>query len=70
MKQYYALKNFYSSETDTGFANTWYAVSFSSRRARDAYVARALDRATRACTRAEAKLTGHVVACRDDGSVR
>lgn len=50
---FYAATNSYASETSTGFANTWGVLAFSTRAARDAYVASATDLATRAITRRE-----------------
>lgn len=43
---FYAAKNYYSSPTSVGFANTWYVVGFADRAARDAHVADCFDMAT------------------------
>ena len=53
MTKYYAATNTYASETSIGFGNTWIVLAFETRAARDAYVAAATDRATRAITRRE-----------------
>lgn len=37
-KHYYAADNTYGSETDMGFANTWFAIRFSTREQRDEWV--------------------------------
>lgn len=50
---YYAIGNTYKSETSSGFANTEYVVTFSTRRDRDEWV-KNHPQAVRACTREEA----------------
>lgn len=50
---FYAAVNNYASETSIGFANTWGVIAFESRAARDAYVAKATDLATRPILRSE-----------------
>lgn len=37
-KHYYAADNTYGSETDMGFANTWFVIRFSDREQRDKWV--------------------------------
>lgn len=37
-RKYYAVGNTYGNPTGIGFANTWYALAFSSRVARNAWV--------------------------------
>jgi hypothetical protein len=53
MSLFYSAGNCYATETDIGFANTWYIYAFDSKANRDAYVESAADRATRAVKRAE-----------------
>jgi len=38
MKKFYGEVNDYGSESDTGFANTWRVLAFSSQSARDAWL--------------------------------
>ena len=60
MRTYYAADNHYGSETDLGFANTWYVISFASKAARDAYVANSEKRSTRAIRAGEVRQYGEV----------
>jgi hypothetical protein len=60
MCTYYAADNHYGSETDIGFANTWYVISFASKVARDAYVANSNKRSTRAIKAREVRQYGGV----------
>lgn len=55
---HYAAGNSYASDTSVGFCNTWSAIGFPSRKARDAYVAKATDLATKAIKVAELALIG------------
>lgn len=51
--KFYAANNQYGSDTDIGFSNTWYALAFSSKNARDTYVASNRSLAARKITRKE-----------------
>lgn len=53
MKTFYAATNNHANTYSVGFANTWFVMAFGSRKARDAFVAAATDRATRAITKRE-----------------
>ena len=55
--RHYAMMNSYATETDDGFANTWYPVFFSSRRDRDTAIAEGIKaaRLPLPCERAECR---------------
>jgi hypothetical protein len=53
MKKYYAANNAYASPISVGGANTWYALAFISKKARDEYVDNANSLAARAIKRSE-----------------
>ena len=59
-KSFYAAENHYGSETDLGFANTWYVIEFISKLARDELVSASAKRSTRAIKAAEIKAYGAV----------
>lgn len=54
--KHYILFNYYGSETDVGFQNSWSAMAFDSRADRNDYVQRHRDRdmSIRACSRSDA----------------
>jgi hypothetical protein len=55
---YYAAENSYATDTSVGFANTWGAVGFPTKRMRDVYVVRATDMTTRSIKASELKRYG------------
>ena len=59
---FYATDNFYGSEYDVGFANTWFAIGFSTRRDRDAFVEKSSKPSVRAISARELKTLGLSVA--------
>ena len=48
---FYALTNVYSSETDTGFVNTWEVKAFTTKALRDKFVDEGWDIATKPVSR-------------------
>lgn len=48
---FYAADNHYSTDTDIGFANTWFVLAFDTKEHRDAWVREANGQAARAITR-------------------
>jgi len=48
LNMFYLAKNYYSTPTSIGFANTWYVVGFPTRAARDAHVLKCPNLATQA----------------------
>lgn len=59
-KNYYAADNFYGSETDLGFSNTWYVIAFPDAKARDEFVASSRRRSTRSIKASEISGYGSV----------
>jgi hypothetical protein len=59
-KSFYAADNHYGTETDVGFFNTWFAIEFPSKAARDEFVSTSTKRSTRAIKAAEIKSYGGV----------
>jgi len=55
---HFAANNHYGSETDRGFANTWYVIAFESKAARDEYIEQSKSLAATAITRRE--VSAHV----------
>ena len=49
----FAANNHYATDTNTGFANTWYVVAFADKQSRDEYVSKAQGMAVKAITKAE-----------------
>jgi len=57
-EMFYIAKNSYSNPTNIGFSNTWFVVGFTSRVARDAYVFKCPNLATKAITASEIRKYG------------
>ena len=55
---YYAAINSYATDTSVGFCNTWSAIGFATKAARDAYVHCATDLATKAILASELRQYG------------
>lgn len=65
---FYAADNHYGSQTDLGFANTWYVVAFLTKASRDAYVEASDRLSTRAIKAREVKKYGGIAfKCAVDG---
>jgi hypothetical protein len=49
----FAANNSYATDTDQGFANTWYVLAFEDKQSRDEYIAKSHGLAVKAITKAE-----------------
>jgi len=58
--KFYAADNSYGSETDIGFSNTWYVVSFDTKELRDAFVNKSNRCSTRSIKSVDVKRFGGV----------
>jgi hypothetical protein len=50
---WYSAHNHYASETDVGFANTWFVYAWETKKARDKHVEKCRDMASRAIRKKE-----------------